>query len=133
MTAIAPWGHDQDIARRHRLGFMRRPPMIGDICEVILARNRTAFEAALARGAEALRGRSIATAMLPPAPFARDGKAARGSCDGLHTAVHRPSLMAHGSRLTPARTTVPNGAEEKTNEHKRALRLWEGLPLFGLA
>ena len=33
--------------------------------------------------------------------------------------------------MTLAQTAVPNGGEEKTNEHKAALRLLEGLVLEG--
>src|SRR5208337_5307002 len=56
---------------------------------------------------------------------------ARGSFDGLQKAVHLLSLLAHESGLTLAQMVVPNGGEEKTNEHKAALRLLEGLVLEG--
>jgi hypothetical protein len=130
-TALAQWGHDPDSALMHRLGFTRRPPKMGGIRKVILALNRTAFEAALTRWAETLRGRSVATAMRPPEPFALDGQTARGRFDGLHTAVHLLALMAHESGRTLAQTTVPHGAEEKTTEPKMALRLVEGSVLEG--
>jgi hypothetical protein len=63
--------------------------------------------------------------------YALDGKSARGSFDGLQKAVHLLSLLAHESGLTLAQMAVPNGGEEKTNEHKAALRLLEGLALEG--
>ena len=55
----------------------------------------------------------------------------RGSFDGLQKAVHLLSLLAHESGLTLAQVAVPNGGEDKTNEHKAALRLLEGLVLQG--
>lgn len=132
VTAIAQWGHDQDIGLMHRLGFYRRPPKMGGIRKILLALNRTAFEAALTRWAEALSGPTATTDPTPPIPFALDGKTARGRFDGLQKAVHLLSLMAHESGLTLAQATVPDGVEEKaTNEHKTALRLLEGLVLDG--
>ena len=53
-TAIAQWAHDQDITLMHRLGFTRRPPKMGGVRKILLALNRTAFEAALTRWAETL-------------------------------------------------------------------------------
>jgi DDE_Tnp_1-associated len=132
VTAIAQWGHDQDIGLMHRLGFHRRPPKMGGIRKVLLALNRTAFEAALTRWAETLLGRVVSPDLQRLEPFALDGKTARGSFDGLHKAVHLLSLMAHESGLTLTQTTVPNGVEEKaTNEHRTALRLLESLVLKG--
>ena len=66
-----------------------------------------------------------------PEAYALDGKSARGSFDGLQKAVHLLSLLAHESGLTLAQAAVPNGGEDKTNEHKAALRLLEGLVLQG--
>lgn len=130
-TAIAQWAHDQDITLMHRLGFTRRPPKMGGIRKLLLALNRTAFEAALTRWAEALLGQAVGCAISAPEPFALDGKTARGSFDGLHKAVHLLSLMAHETGLTVAQMPVPNGAQERTNEHKTALRLLEQLVLEG--
>ena len=45
--------------------------------------------------------------------------------------MHLLSLLAHESGLTLAQTAVPNGGENKTNEHKTALRLLEGIVLEG--
>ena len=72
---------------------------------------------------EALLNRPIVTEPSLPEAFALDGKSARGSFDGLQKAVHPLSLPAHESGLTLAQAAVPNGGEEKTNEHKAALRL----------
>ncbi|CAN5847967.1 hypothetical protein BH23PLA1_BH23PLA1_28160 [soil metagenome] len=76
-------------------------------------------------------GQPVATKDTPPEPFALDGKTARGSFDGLNKAVHLLSLLAHESGLTLAQRTVPDGGHDKTNEHKAALRLLEGLVLEG--
>lgn len=130
-AAIAQWAHDQDIALMHRLGFTRRPPKSGGIRKVLMALDRAALEAALTRWAEALLGRPPAADAGPPRAFALDGKTARGSFDGLEKAVHLLSLVAHESGLTVAQAGVPHGGADKTNEHKAALRLLEGLVLGG--
>ena len=130
-TAIAQWAQDQDIELMHRLGFTRKPPKMGGIRKVLIALNRKAFEDALTRWAEWLLGRPASTELLPPEPFALDGKTARGSFDGLEKAVHLLSLLAHKSGLTLAQTQVPNGGENKTNEHKTALQLLRGIVLEG--
>jgi hypothetical protein len=130
-AAIAQWAADQDLALMHRLGFTRRPPKLGGIRKVLMALDVAAFEAALNRWAEALLGRPVAAGGDPPAAFALDGKSARGSFDGLEKAVHLLSLVAQESGLTLAQAAVPNGGRDKTNEHKAALRLLEGLALEG--
>src|SRR4051812_26970956 len=130
-AAIGQWAHDHDIALMHRLGFTRRPPKSGGIRKVLMAVDRAAFEAALTRWAEALPGRPPAADAGPLRGSALDGKTARGSFDGLEKAVHLLSLVAHESGLTVAQTEVPRGGADKTNEHKTALRLLEGLVLEG--
>lgn len=130
-SAIAQWAHDHDIALMHRLGFHRTPPKSGGIRKVLIALDLKAFEAALSRWAEAVLGRPAAASGAPPQALALDGKTARGSLDGLGKAVHLLSLMAHESGLTVAQAAVPDGVEDKTNEHKAALRLLEGLVLRG--
>jgi hypothetical protein len=126
-AAIGQWGQDQDIALMHRLGFTRTPPKAGGIRKVLIALDKARLEAALTRWAESRRGQPVAPAPLEA--LAWDGKAARGSFDGLEKAVHLLSLVAHGSGLTLAQAAVPNGAEEKTNEHKAALPLLKGVGL----
>jgi hypothetical protein len=130
-TAIAQWAADQDIALMHRLGFTRRPPKSGGIRKVLIALDVAAFEAALTRWAEAMLGRPVVAGPSPPQAWALDGKSVRGSFDGLEKAVHLLSLVAHESGLTLAQAVVPNGVHDKTNEHKAALRLLEGLVLRG--
>jgi hypothetical protein len=130
-AAIAQWAHDQDIALMHRLGFTRRPPKLGGIRKVLIALDLAAFEAVLARWAEAMLGRPVVAGASPLEAWALDGKSVRGSFDGLEKAVHLLSLVAHESGLTLAQAAVPNGGRDKTNEHKAALRLLEGLVLRG--
>jgi hypothetical protein len=130
-TAIAQWGRDQDIGLMHRLGFTRRPPKMGGIRKILIALEPKAFEGALSGWAESLLGRPVSTELLPPEAFSLDGKTARGSFDGLEKAVHLLSLVAHESGLTLAQTQVPNGGENKTNEHKTALHLLRGIVLEG--
>lgn len=128
-AAIGQWGEDQDIAVMHRLGFTRKPPKSGGIRKVLIALDKTRFEDALTRWAEAIRGQPVAPGPLEA--LALDGKSVRGSFDGMDKAVHLLSLMAHESGLTLAQRAVPNGAEEKTNEHKTALPLLKGINLEG--
>jgi len=130
-AAIGQWAQDQDVTLMHRLGFTRRPPKDGGIRKVLIALNVQAFEQALTRWVETLLSRPIVVEPAPPKAFALDGKSARGSCDSLQKAVHLLSLLAHESGLTLAQTVVPNGGEEKTNEHKAALRLLKDLVLEG--
>ncbi len=115
----------------HRLGFTRRPPKSGGVRKVLIALSRAALEDALTRWAETLLGRSLQADGTPPRACALDGKTARGSFDGLNKAVHLLSLLAHESGLTVAQTEVPHGGVDKTNEHKTALRLLQGLVLEG--
>ncbi len=130
-SAIGQWAHDHDISLMHRLGFTRKPPKSGGIRKVLMALDRVALEAALTRWAEALLGRPAATDGAPLQALALDGKTARGSFDGLEKAVHLLSLVAHESGLTGAQAEVPQGGADKTNEHKAARRLLEGLILEG--
>jgi hypothetical protein len=130
-SAIGQWAGYHDISLMHRLGFTRRPPKSGGIRKVLMALDRVALEAALTRWAETLLGRSLNTDEASLQALAIDGKTARGSFDGLEKAVHLLSLVAHESGLTVAQAEVPHGGADKTNEHKTALRLLEGLVLEG--
>jgi hypothetical protein len=128
-AAIGQWGEDQDIALMHRLGFTRTPPKAGGIRKVLIALDKTRFEEALTRWAEACLGQPLAPAPLEP--LALDGKSVRGSFDGMEKAVHLLSLVAHESGLTLAQRVVPNGTEDKTNEHKTAVPLLKRIDLEG--
>ena len=126
-AAIGQWGQDQDIALMHRLGFRRTPPKSGGIRKVLMALDKARLEDALTRWAESQRGRPVASPPLEP--LALDGKSARGSFDGLEKAVHLLSLVSQESGLTLAELAVPNGVEEKTNEHKTAIPLLKKVDL----
>lgn len=126
-AAIGQWGEDQDIALMHRLGFTRTPPKAGGIRKVLIALDKARFEGALTRWAESRRGQPIAS--TPLEARALDGKSVRGSFDGLEKAVHLLSVVAHESGLTLAQAAVPDGAEEKTNEHKAAVPLLGAMDL----
>jgi DDE_Tnp_1-associated len=128
-AAIGQWGQDQDIALMHQLGFTRTPPKAGGIRKVLIALDKNAFEAVLIQWAKANLSQPITPGPATLEACALDGKSARGSFDGLEKAVHLLSLMAHASGRTLAQVAVPNGAEDKTNEHKTALRLLEGVVL----
>jgi hypothetical protein len=130
-AAIGQWAQDHNIALMHRLGFTRRPPKMGGIRKVLMALDVKAFEHALTQWVGTLLCRPIAAEPSIPEAYALDGKSARGSFDGLQKAVHLLSLLAHESGLTLAQAAVPNGGEQKTNEHKAALWLLEGLVLQG--
>src|SRR4051794_19294436 len=126
-AAIGQWGQDQDIALMHRLGFTRTPPKAGGIRKVLIALDKARFEGALTRWAESRRGEPIAAAPLEA--VALDGKSVRGRFDGMGKAVHLLSLVSQESGLTLAQTAVPNGAQEKTNEHKTAIPLLKRVDL----
>src|SRR5262249_18016478 len=119
------------IGLMHRLGFTRKPPKVGGIRKVLIALNPRAFEDALNQWAESLLGRPVSSEFLSLEAFSLDGKTVRGSFDGLEKAVHLLSMVAHKSGLTLAQTQVPNGGENKTNEHKTALRLLRDIVLEG--
>jgi hypothetical protein len=140
-AAIAQFAHDHDLTLMHRLGFTRRPPKRHGLRKVILRLDPAAFEAALTRWAEAVLGRPLQAAEKAPRPVAPpaaaplhaaalDGKALRGSADGLQAAVHLLALVAHATGLPLAQRALPRGAD-KTNEHKAGLRLLEQLVLTG--
>jgi hypothetical protein len=124
-AAIGQWGQDQDITLMHRLGFTRTPPKAGGIRKVLIALDKTRFEDALTRWAEARQGQPRAS--TPLEAVALDGKSVRGSFDGMDHAVHLLSVMAHESGLTLAQRAVPHGAEDKTNEHKAAIPLLQAI------
>jgi hypothetical protein len=130
-TAIAPWAHDHDLAWMHRLGFTRRPPKRHGIRQVLLALDVAAFERAVTRWADHVLGAASASDEPPPVAFALDGKTLRGSFAGLQKAAHLLSVVSHRSGLTLAQTAVPHGGDDKTNEHKTALHLLDGLVLGG--
>ena len=126
---IAQWLHDQAIALVHALVFTRKPPKWGAFRKLLIALDPTPFEDALARWAEAALASSPSGAEDgdAPEPVALDGKAVRGSIGRHEGAVHLLSLMAQRYGLTLRQTEVGS----KTNEHKAAMGLLQGLVLEG--
>jgi hypothetical protein len=122
-AAIAQWGRDQDIGLMHRLGFTRTPPTPGAYRYLFLRLKAEDLEGAL--------GRWLAPFVRPQAdqlrPTPLDGKTARGSHSPLRAAVHLLSLL-DGPTGGVLRQAAVDG---KTNEHKAALPLLEGLVLEG--
>ncbi len=98
---------------------------------MLMALDAMALEDALTRWAGTFLNEPVSIKPTCLHTFALDGKSARGSFDGLEKAVRLLSLMAHESGLTLAQTPVPDGGDDKTKEHKTALRLLEGLVLKG--
>jgi hypothetical protein len=128
---IAQWVHDQDIALMHALGFTRTPPKWGAFRKLLIALDPAAFEAALARWAEAATAASAADPRPGDEPelepIALDGKVVRGSAGRHGGAVHLLSAMAQRNGLTLRQMAV----DPRTNEHKAALGLLRGMVLEG--
>jgi len=122
-AAIAQWGRSQDLSLMHRLGFNRTPPTPGAYRYLLLRLKAEDLEAALARWITPLV-RPEAD-QLRPTPMV--GKTVRGSHGPLRAAVHLLSLLdgPTGGVLRQA------AVDAKTNEHKAALALLEGLVLEG--
>jgi hypothetical protein len=121
--AIAQWAGLQPARFVHRLGFFRSPPTSGAYRYLFAGLDVVAFEAALtAWAAPALGGDGAALR-----PTALDGKTARGSTDALGTAVHLLALFDQPTGGVLKQAAV----DGKTNEHKAALTLLEGLVLDG--
>jgi hypothetical protein len=122
-AAIAQWGRSQDIGLMHRLGFHRTPPTSGAYRYLFLRLQAEQLEAALTGW--------IAPLVEPKAnrlrPTPMDGKTLRGSHGPLHAAVHLLSVLdgPTGGVLRQA------AVDAKTNEHKAALDLLEGMVLQG--
>lgn len=122
-AAIAQWARGQDIGLMHRLGFPRTPPTQGAYRYLFLRLD--------AEGLEAVPGDWISPLVRPeaeqPRPTPMDGKTARGSHGPLRAAVHLLSLL-DGPTGGVLRQAAVDG---KTNEHKAAPALLEGLVLEG--
>jgi DDE family transposase len=122
-AAIAQWGRSQELGLMHRLGFTRTPPTSGAYRYLFLRLQADDLEAALERW--------IAPLVRPEAdqlrPTPMDGKTACGSHSPLRAAVHLLSLLDGPTGGVLRQTAV----DAKTNEHKAALALLEGLVLEG--
>ena len=129
-AAISQWGQDHDIALMHQLGFTRKPPKLGGIRKVLMALNLKVFEHALTRWAETLLGRPIG---MSSRRLRLSPSTARRFVAALMASKRLCICSLVGSRIGAdvAQTAVPNGGENKTNEHKTALRLLERMVLKG--
>jgi|SRR5215831_16084448 len=122
-AAIAQWARNQDIGLMHRLGFTRTPPTQGAYRYLLLRLQAEHLETALQRW--------IAPFVQPQAeqlrPTPLDGKTVRGSQSSLRAAVHLLALLDGPTGGVLHQVAV----DAKTNEHKAALVLLEGLLLEG--
>ena len=122
-AAIAQWARGQDIGLMHRLGFRRTPPTAGAYRYLFLRLGAEDLASALSRWmAPLVQPRD---GRLRPTPL--DGKTVRGSHGPLRAAVHLLALLdgPTGGVLRQA------AVDAKTNEHKAALDMLEGLVLEG--
>lgn len=119
----------------HRLGFHRHPPTEWGIRKVLMAIDVAALEHCLMQWLEHVLHAARKAKDPQESPtlegLSLDGKSCRGSFDGLSKAVHLLSVVAQELGLTIAQSAVPNGGEDKTNEHKTSLKLLKGLVLEG--
>lgn len=128
-AAIAQWGRDQEIALMHALGFTRTPPSQGAIQALFARLEVSALEAALSRWVQDLGPPPPAATdpNTPPSAVALDGKTLRGSLQRHQAAVH---LLAALDQQT-GRVLSQMPVDHKTNEHKAALILLQGMVLQG--
>lgn len=122
-AAIAQWMRDQPLELAHRLGFRRTPPCPGAYRYLFLQLDVAALEEALCHWITPLV--QPAAEQLRPTPL--DGKTVRGSRSALKAAVHLLALLDGPTGGVLKQTAV----DAKTNEHKAALTLLEGLLLEG--
>jgi hypothetical protein len=122
-AAIAQWGRSQDIGLMHRLGFTRTPPTQGTYRYLFLRLKADDLEAALQQWIAPLV--QPEDDQLRPTPL--DGKTVCGSYNTLRAAVHLLSLLDGPTGGVLRQIAV----DAKTNEHKAALALLEGLVLEG--
>jgi hypothetical protein len=123
-AAIAQWARCQDLSLLHRLGFKRRPPCEGAFNYLFRLLDLAAFESALRDWSSPFLGPPEDGALQP---LALDGKSLRGSFSALRSAVHLLGLLDQATGCVLSQVAV----DQKTNEHKAALLLLEGLVLQG--
>jgi hypothetical protein len=123
-AAIVQWGRDQPIELMHRLGYRRRPASFGAFQALFTRLDPATLEAALLDWAAHVLGSRPADALEA---VALDGKSVRGSRTALAAAVHLLAAMDQRTGCVLGQMRV----EDKTNEHKAALVLLEGIVLRG--
>jgi len=122
-AAIAQWTRNQPQEFLSALGFFRRPPTDGAFRYLFSLLDLGAFEAALSAWVAGLVGTD--PDQLRPTPL--DGKTLRGSDDKLRGAVHLLALLDGPTGGVLKQRAV----DGKTNEHKAAFALLEGMVLRG--
>jgi len=123
-AAIAQWGRDQPIEFMHRIGYRRTPASYGALQSLLSRLDVAALEATLDRWAAHLLGDP---AVYELRGVALDGKTSRGSLSALGAAVHLLAAIDQRTGCVLRQMRV----DAKTNEHKAALELLEGLTLRG--
>ena len=123
-AAIAQWGRDQPIELMHRLGYHRTPPSYGSFQGLLSRLDATALEAALSRWVAHLLGEPAVEDLRA---VALDGKTSRGSLTPYGAAVHLLAALDQKTGGVLGQMRV----DAKTNEHKAALDLLQGLVLSG--
>jgi hypothetical protein len=122
-AAIAQWARNQPQEFLRALGFFRRPPTDGAYRYLFGLLDLAAFESALS----AWVGGLVPADPDQLRPTALDGKTLRGSGDELRGAVHLLSLLDGPTGGVLKQRAV----DAKTNEHKAAFELLEGVVLRG--
>lgn len=122
-AAIAQWTRNQTPELLHALGFFRKPPSDGAFRYLFSRLDLSAFEAALS--AWIARLIPLTPEQLRPTPL--DGKTLCGSDDKLRGAVHLLSLLDGPTGGVLKQCAV----DAKTNEHKAAFDLLQGMILQG--
>lgn len=122
-AAIAQWAHNQPPQFLQALGFFRTPPTDGAYRYLFSLLDLAAFEAALSAWVAGLVPAD--PDQLRPTPL--DGKTLRGSDDKLRGAAHLLSLLDGPTGGVLKQLAVDN----KTNEHKAAFALLQGMVLRG--
>jgi hypothetical protein len=122
-AAIAQWTRNQPADFLRALGYFRRPPTDGAFRYLFSLLDLDAFEAALAAWIATLI--PAEPDQLRPTPL--DGKTLRGSDDNLRGAVHLLSLLDGPTGGVLKQQAV----DPKTNEHKAAFALLQGMVLQG--
>lgn len=122
-AAIAQWTRNQPPQFLRALGFFRHPPTDGAFRYLFNLLDLAALEAALSAWIAGLIPAD--PNQLRPTPL--DGKTLKGSDDKLRGAVHLLSLLDGPTGGVLKQQAV----DPKTNEHKAAFALLEGMVLRG--
>jgi hypothetical protein len=124
-SAISQWIHDQEPAVWHLLGFQRRPPKLGAFRKLLMKIAPEALEGVLREWAAETFGLTLGEGELQA--VALDGKSLCGTFHEHGRAVHLLSLLDQQTGCVLSQQEV----DGKTNEHKTALELLQGIVLQG--